>query len=360
MLQGWGGFFAGGVVFFFFFFFFGGGGGWKGGRKNDLEDQLLLPPQKEGKKKGKRGGGGGEKNGRPGGPPRLTVVRIIDRLNVGGPAIHAVLTAGGLDPERFRTVLVIGSVEPGEADMSYLLESQGIECVVIPSLGRELRPLRDIHTAWQLFKVIRRERPDVVHTHKAKAGALGRTVAALMGVPVIVHTFHGHVLRGYFGPAKSRFFLGLEQILARFTTKLVALSDRLVTELADDLKVAPRERFQIVPLGFDLAPFAACERGVGGVLRDQIGVGPDAKLLAIIGRMVPVKGHDTFVAAAAELARTRADVHFVFVGGGELEDRVRQDVADRGLSSRAHFLGWQRDLASPLRRSRRRRSLLHQ
>jgi glycosyltransferase involved in cell wall biosynthesis len=284
----------------------------------------------------------------PAAPRRLTVVRIIDRLNVGGPAIHAVLTAGGLDRERFRTILIVGSVEVGEADMSYLLESRGIECVVIPSLGRELRPLRDIVTAWRLFQVMRRERPDIVHTHKAKAGALGRAVAVLLGVPVIVHTFHGHVLRGYFGPAKTRLFLGLEQLLARFTTTLIALSDRLVTELADELRVAPRERFHIVPLGFDLAPFAACQRsepGANGVLRSQLGVGSETQLLAIIGRMVPVKDHDTFVAAAAELARVRDDVHFVFIGGGELEEHVRQDIAARGLSSRAHFLGWRRDLA---------------
>lgn len=284
-------------------------------------------------------------DGAPPPPPRrLTVVRVIDRLNVGGPAIHAVLTAGGLDPQRFRTVLVFGSVEPGEADMSYLLESRGIECVVVPSLGRELRPLRDLRTMWRLFQIIRRERPDVVHTHKAKAGALGRVAAALLRVPVIVHTFHGHVFRGYFGPTKTRFFLGLERGLARLTTRLIALSDRLVTELADQHRVAPRDRFRILPLGFDLAPFAACRPGRGGSLRARIGVGADTKLLAIVGRMVGVKGHDTFVAAAQELSRQRADVHFVFIGGGELEERIRQDVADRGLSSRAHFLGWQREL----------------
>lgn len=281
---------------------------------------------------------------RPESARRLTVLRIIDRLNVGGPAIHAVLTAGGLDPSRFRTVLVIGSVEPGEADMSYLLESKGIECVIIPSLGRELRPLRDLATLWRLFKVVRRERPDIVHTHKAKAGALGRAVAVALRVPIRVHTFHGHVLRGYFGPAKTRVFLELERTLARFSTKLVALSDRLVTELADELKVAPRDRFQIVPLGFDLAPFAACEREAD-TLRKRIGVTAETKLLAIIGRMVPVKDHATFVAAAARLAVQRDDVHFVFIGGGELEAVVREDVAARGLSSRAHFLGWQRDLA---------------
>ena len=117
-----------------------------------------------------------------------------------------------------------------------------------------------------------------------------------------------------------------------------------MTELAEELKVAPRQRFRVVPLGFDLAPFAACQPGVGGVLRDQLGVGPDVKLLAIIGRMVPVKSHDTFVAAAAELARARADVHFV-LSGGRAGGQVRQDVARLGLSPRAHFLSWQRDLA---------------
>lgn len=275
---------------------------------------------------------------------RLTVLRIIDRLNVGGPAIHAVLTAKGLDQAKFRTVLVVGSVEPGEADMSYLLESSGIECVVIPSLGRELRPLRDVRTAWRLMRVMRRERPDVVHTHKAKAGALGRAVASLLGVPVVVHTFHGHVLRGYFGPAKNRLFRALEQGLARLSSALVALSPGLVTELADELKVAPRERFTVVPLGFDLAPFAACRPGVDGTLRRRLGIAPRAKLLAIIGRMVPVKDHPTFLAAAAELAKARADAHFVFVGGGELEVDLRREAERLGLADRTHFLGWQREL----------------
>jgi len=264
-----------------------------------------------------------------------TVVRIIDRLNVGGPAIHAVLTSRGVP--RYRTVLVIGTVEPTEADMGYLLEGSGVEFVVIPELGRELRPLDDLRAAWELYRLIRRLSPEVVHTHKAKAGALGRLVALLAGVPVRVHTYHGHVFHGYFSPAKTRFFLAVERTLAHFTDTLVALSDGLVAELSRRYRVADAERFRVVPLGLDLAPFAAAEQHAG-TLRRMIGAAPDDELIAIVGRMVPIKDHRTFVEAARLLRRPRA--RFVFIGGGELEERLREQAA--GLP--CHFLGWQREV----------------
>jgi glycosyltransferase involved in cell wall biosynthesis len=274
---------------------------------------------------------------------RIVVLRVIDRLNVGGPAIHAVLTTRGLDPKRFRTVLVYGSVEPGEADMGYLLDGDSTERINIPSLGRELRPLRDLRTAWQLYQVIRREKPHVVHTHKAKAGAIGRVAAMLAGVPVRVHTFHGHVFHGYFSPVKTKIFLAIERTLARASSRLIALSDDLVKELSSRYRVAPSDRFRIVPLGFDLERFAKCETH-RGALRKELGVSKDTKLVAIVGRMVPVKDHATFVRAAALLASRHSAIHFVFVGGGELEDEVRAQVDAAGLTARAHLLGWRRDL----------------
>jgi glycosyltransferase involved in cell wall biosynthesis len=275
---------------------------------------------------------------------RITVVRVIDRLNVGGPAIHAVLATKGLDRELFRTVLVIGQIEPGEADMGYLLEQYGIQdVVVIPSLGRELRPVRDLWTAWQLYQTMRRERPAVVHTHKAKAGALGRLAALMARVPVRVHTYHGHVLRGYFGPMKSAAFTLIERGLARISSRLVTPSKGLATELTGTYGVGSTAQFRVIPLGFDLEPFAHAEVH-RGKLRAEIGVGPGIKLVAIVGRMVPVKAHHTFVEAASVLAGRHQDVHFVFVGGGELEAQIRAQVEQRGLSSRTHFLGWRRDL----------------
>jgi glycosyltransferase involved in cell wall biosynthesis len=274
---------------------------------------------------------------------RLTVVHVIDRLNVGGPAVHAVLTVRGLDPKRFRTVLVFGTVEPGEADMSYLAYESGIETVVIPTLGRELRPLADLRTAWELYRVLRRERADVVHTHKAKAGAIGRVVALLAGVPVRVHTFHGHVFHGYFGANKTRAFLAIERTVARISSRLIALSDGLVSEMADRYRIAPADQFTVVPLGFDLQPFASCEAHQGE-LRRELGVAAGVRLVGIVGRMVPVKDHATFIAAATKLAERREDVHFVFIGAGELEADVRKDLAARGLEKRAHLLGWRRNL----------------
>jgi glycosyltransferase involved in cell wall biosynthesis len=273
----------------------------------------------------------------------MKILRVIDRLNVGGPAIHAVLTTRGLNDARHQTVLVTGEIEPGEADMSYLLDELGVERILIPSLGRELRPLRDLVTAYKLWRVIRRVRPDVVHTHKAKAGAIGRLVALVAGVPVRVHTYHGHVFHGYFGPAKSRFFVAVERALARVTTRLVAPASRLVDELSGQYRIAPADQFTVVPLGFDLAPFATVEQH-RGELRARLGVGSDVALVAIVGRMVPVKDHATFIAAAALLAARRDDVHFVFVGGGELLDEVRRDLDARGLTARAHLLGWSKQL----------------
>jgi glycosyltransferase involved in cell wall biosynthesis len=227
--------------------------------------------------------------------------------------------------------------------MGYLLAQHDVTSALIPSLGRELRPLRDLSTAWKLYRLMRRERPDVVHTHKAKAGAIGRVCAIAAGVPVRVHTFHGHVFSGYFGKWKTRAFVAIEQLLARTTTKLVALSDGLVDELSARYHIAPADKFTVVPLGFDLAPFADVARH-RGELRARLGVGADVKLVGIVGRMVPVKDHATFVAAAAALAQRRSDVQFVFVGGGELLADVTAAIATHGLTARAHLLGWTQGL----------------
>ena len=274
---------------------------------------------------------------------RRTILRVIDRLNVGGPAIHAVITTQGLNDERWRTVLVTGDIEPGEADMSYLLEEQGVERILIPSLGRELRPLRDLVTAYRLWRVIRQVRPDIVHTHKAKAGALGRLCAVAAGVPVRVHTYHGHVFSGYFGVTKTRLFLSIERALARVSTRLVTPAQSLVDELTERYRVAPSKLFAVVPLGFDLTPFANVERH-RGELRARLGVGRDTRLVGIVGRMVPVKDHATFVAAAALLAARHDNLHFVFVGGGELETDIRRDIETRGLGAKVHLLGWTKQL----------------
>lgn len=276
----------------------------------------------------------------------ITVARIIDRLNVGGPALHFALTGAHLDRARYRTVLIHGNVEESEADMTHLTDAvaaSGVERVIIPELGRELRPGRDVQTLYRLTQELRRIKPDVVHTHKAKAGALGRTAATLLRVKARVHTFHGHVFSGYFSSRKTAAFLAIERGLARVTDKLIALSPALVDELSDTYRIAPRDKFAVVPLGLDLDRFAQADRH-RGQLRAALRVPATRKLVGIVGRMVPVKDHATFLAAAEIMATRRSDLDFVIVGGGELLDEVMARASVPTLRGRVHLLGWRDDL----------------
>src|SRR3954468_10940122 len=178
----------------------------------------------------------------------LKIVRIIGRLNVGGPARQACLLHERLRPE-FETVLITGRPDAGEKDMSYLLESsEGVH--LINSMSRPVRFFSDLRSLVAIYKILRREKPDVVHTHTAKAGTLGRIAAILARVPVRVHTFHGHVFSGYFGGFKPRLYLALQTGLARFTTRIVTVSEVQADELAGKYKVAARVKIQVIRNGF--------------------------------------------------------------------------------------------------------------
>lgn len=274
----------------------------------------------------------------------IRVMRIIARLNIGGPAIHVSLLTAKLGPPEFESVLVCGNIGPDEGDMSYYARGLGVTPVFIPALGRELHPLRDLATLWTLYRLIRRWRPDVVHTHTAKAGFVGRLAAWLAGVPVIVHTFHGHVLHGYFGPARTRLFLLLERLTGRMADAIITLTDSLRDELVDVYRVAPREKFRVLGLGLDLVPFAATARR-SGAFRAAWGLPADAPLVGIVGRLVPIKNHALFIDAAVQVRQAVPEAHFVIVGDGETRAAVEAQIARLGLSDAVTFTGWQHDLA---------------
>jgi len=271
---------------------------------------------------------------------RIRVLRVIARLNVGGPAIHATLLTGRLNPARFATTLVAGSEEAGEAN--YLeLHGRTMPVLILPDLGREIRPLSDVRTVWRLMQVVRRERPHIVHTHTAKAGALGRLAAILCGVPIIVHTYHGHVLRGYFSPAKTAVYRAIERMLALGTDRLLTVTDRVGQEL-QALGVGRPAHYRTLPLGFDLAPLLVAERR-RGELRAELQVG-DAPLVGIVARLVPIKAHDVFLAMAARVRQTYSTAVFVIVGDGELRTSLEQRAVDLGLAGAVRFLGWRADI----------------
>ncbi len=274
----------------------------------------------------------------------MKILRVMDRLNTGGPAIHAVLLTKHMNPggsaPHWTTVLVAGQVGENEGSMEWLAEREGVHFVSVPSLGRELHPLKDLSTFWSLVRIIRAERPDVVHTHKSKAGALGRLAAWLCGVPVVVHTFHGHVLHGYFSEAKSKAFRLIERVMAALSHRIIAVSPKVKDDLIRH-GVAGAEKIEVVYLGLDLKSFERSKRNAGG-LRQELGLNPETPLIGIVARLVPIKNVPLFLEAAKLVLAKRPDAVFAVAGDGELRAELEAKALDLGSSIR--FLGFRTDL----------------
>jgi glycosyltransferase involved in cell wall biosynthesis len=282
---------------------------------------------------------------RPNGRP-IRVVRVIARLNVGGPALHVTYLTRGLAERGYETTLVAGDVGPGEESMAFVAERAGIDVVRLPGLSRELAPMRDAIAAWRLARIIRRVRPDVVHTHTAKAGAVGRAATVLAGLrrrPVVVHTFHGHVLRGYFGRSGTLLFRAIETVLARITDRLVAVSPEVRDELVA-LGVARKERFSVVRLGIELEPRVTFD-GEASDVRRRHGIPHDAFVVGWFGRMTAVKRTDDLLAAFTDLRERGIDALLLLVGDGDDRSRLEQHAHDRGVARSCLFLGYQEDVA---------------
>lgn len=268
-------------------------------------------------------------------------MRIITRLNIGGPAIQAILLTERLDPSRFETWLVTGSLERHEGDMRQLRRSgSAIRTIELPWLGRQIAPIRDVLVLVQMLTLMRRVRPDVVHTHLSKAGSIGRLAAWLARVPIVVHTFHGNVLSGYFGSRRTSLFVMIERALARITTRLIAISPAQRHELLL-YGVGREDRIVEIPLGLDLEPFRDPPQGT---LRAELGVTPDRPLIGIVARLVPIKAVDMFLRCAAQILRDLPTAVFVIVGDGELRQQLEDQARALGLTRSVRWLGWRRDL----------------
>jgi glycosyltransferase involved in cell wall biosynthesis len=273
-------------------------------------------------------------------PRPLRIARVIARLNVGGPAIHVSLLTGRLPRDRFESRLYVGSVSPGEIEMTDAFEREAITPIRIPHLGRSIGPFHDSAALWHLVRAFRQFRPDIVHTHTAKAGTLGRVAAKIARVPITVHTFHGHTFDGYFSPLVTRGFLAIERTLARGTDAIVTISPRQFADITEKYRVAPPEKTRIIPLGFDLSRFDDVDR-LRGDLRRDLGVG-DHPVISVIGRLVPIKDHALLFQAFARLKTP--DAHLVVVGGGELLADLKALASSLAIADRVHFLGFRMDI----------------
>jgi glycosyltransferase involved in cell wall biosynthesis len=251
-----------------------------------------------------------------------------------------------LDGDRYETLLVHGSPAPGDEPMADLIADEAVRARFLPSLGQPIRPHRDALALAQLTRIARRFRPDIVHTHMAKAGLLGRLAARAGGShPRIVHTYHGHVLEGYFGPAASGAYRVAEARLARISDRLIGVSEATVDDLVR-LGVAPRDRFRVIPLGLDLSAYWDELPAERARLRAELGVGEEETLVVYVGRLVPIKRLDLLLRATSEAIGSGAKLRLALVGDGEIRPALEGLAAELGLAKRARFMGYRRDLAS--------------
>lgn len=270
---------------------------------------------------------------------KIKVIRIIDRLNIGGPGIHVVLLTKGLDKEKFETILIAGKVDKDEGDMSYFAKEWGVEPLFIPELGRRISLFSDWIAFWKILKILLREKPNIVHTHKSKAGAIGRLAAWIAGVPIIIHTFHGHVFHGYFGKGKTWLFLMIERILAKWTRKIIVLSPLQLQEISRKFRIAHPSKMIVIPLGFDFSPFLEMEK-YKGRLRQEWNIKEEEIVVGIVARLCPIKNHAMFLKAARLVLNHTDKIKFVIIGDGELKQELVSMTKELQLSDHVVFTGW--------------------
>ncbi len=273
--------------------------------------------------------------------PRAKVLRVITRLNIGGPAQHVVLLTAGLRRLGWETDLVTGRVDPDEGDMGDLALSAGVRPVVVPALRNGAGPLADLRTLLSLYRFFRRERPALVHLHLLKARVLGGLAARWARVPIVVETLHGTLLAGYYAAPLTRLLAALERWLARRMDAVVAVSPAVARELAA-ARVVSGPRVHVIPLGLDLERFR--DGAARPTLRRSLGAPAEVPLVGIVGRLVPIKGVDAFIDAAAQIRRRLPAAQFVVVGDGPLRLDLERRAREAGLAGQVHFLGWRRNL----------------
>lgn len=290
----------------------------------------------------------------PKGPIRI--LRVIARLNIGGPAIQAISLCEHLSKDPYKSLLVCGRVGPHEGDMSYLAREKGVQPYIFPGIGREISPLNDLRSLIDLRKIIKRFRPHIIHTHTAKAGTLGRLAGISFNLSRgfrerirLVHTFHGHIFHSYFGSFKTFFFIQIERFLGRFTDRIIVISPRQQDDICRSFKITGKEKVKVIPLGFDLSNFADIGNHRKELRERYLPCDSQETLLVgIVGRLTHVKNHRMLLEAVKCLKDEGKGSFFRFliVGDGELRGELMKYSEELGVEESVIFTGWQREIPS--------------
>lgn len=282
----------------------------------------------------------------------IRVLRVMHRLSISGPSLHAYYLSEYLD-ERFHTKILSGQLTEGEASPDYILEKMKAPVHYLLSMEREINLLKDYKTLIEIRKIIRTYKPHIVHTHAAKSGALGRIAAWLEGVPVIVHTYHGHVFHSYFGRAKTLFFILLERMLSRISSRIITISNQQFNEIVHELRVTPKVKTRIIPLGFDFSRFDDPDGTKRASFRNEFGLSEKDIAICLAGRITAIKNHEMFIEALKIIFNTYPHHIYAFiVGDGELKSRLIEICNQSGIQigitedkkSAIVFTSWRSDM----------------
>ncbi len=285
-------------------------------------------------------------------PHRPVVARVITRLNIGGPSIQAARLTTSLAEHGFATTLFHGRLGAGEGDMSYLIAA-GVDARFIKTLCRPLSPLDDVRSLLRLYVEFRKLKPAIVHTHMAKAGMVGRGAALLYNLTRgssprarVVHTYHGHVLEGYFSAMMTSLFIGIERALASISDRIIAISPAIKKDLLHAHRIGRDEHYRVVALGFDLSPFAAIDDHARVEARRALGLPAGVPIITTVGRLTAIKQHRLFLDTIQRVLVTHPNAIAVIAGDGELWNDLNAYAAAQGIADRVKMMGWRRDLAT--------------
>ncbi|MDR0803218.1 glycosyltransferase [Fluviicola sp.] len=275
------------------------------------------------------------------------VLRIINRFNIGGPTYNAVFLTKFIS-EDYETLLVGGLPEADESDSLHILESYGVKPLLIPEMKRIPSFKSDREAYRKIKQIIQEFQPEIVHTHAAKAGALGRKAAKACGVPVIVHTFHGHVFHSYFGKAKTLIYKTIERRLAQFSTGIIALSPIQKEELSQTHRICKPEKIRVIPLGFDLSKFQENRTEKRVQTRNAWNIAENEVAVAIVGRLAPIKNHQLFLDVLEAAAKNGVKARYFIVGNGQEREAIekRAETLRKTYGLQIELTGWIKDIAT--------------
>lgn len=260
------------------------------------------------------------------------ILRIINRFNLGGPTYNAAYLTKYLPPE-YETMLLGGMKDETEDSSQFIVENLGITPTVLHEMHREINIFNDAAAYRKIKKIIAEFKPDIVHTHASKPGALGRWAAHQMNVPVIIHTFHGHVFHSYFNPAKTKFYKSLERKLAKVSTRIIAISEKQKEELSIEHGICPAKKIEVIPLGFDLNRFQNGIAKKREVFREEFSLAEDDIAVSIVGRLVPIKNHELYLDSMKWVKeRINRRLKGFIVGDGESRAHLESYCTEIGLT----------------------------